>query len=168
MRGGGTPAIDLLRRAGIDHRIHRYDPPERHGRERDQRPDYGHDAAASLGVDPARMFKTLIVTADGNLAAAIVPVDRQLDLRAVASILDARSAELVDPVVAARTAGSPVGGISPLGMRRALPTVVDASATGHPTVFVSAGRRGLQVELAPEALVRLSTAKIARIARSGP
>jgi Cys-tRNA(Pro)/Cys-tRNA(Cys) deacylase len=168
VRGGGTPAIDLLRRAGIDHRVHQYTPPERHGRQRDERPNYGHDAAASLGVDPARMFKTLIVTADATLAVAIVPIDRQLDLRAVAAILGARSAELADPVVAARAAGSPVGGISPLAMRQTLPTVIDASAMGHTTVFVSAGRRGLQVDLAPEALVRLSTAKIGRIARSWP
>jgi Cys-tRNA(Pro)/Cys-tRNA(Cys) deacylase len=168
MRGGGTPAIDQLRGAGIDHRVHEYAPPERHGRQRDERPDYGRDAAASLGVDPARIFKTLIVTADGRLAASVVPVDRQLDTRAAAKILGARSVELADPVVAARAAGAPVGGISPLGMRRGMPTVIDASAMGHATVFVSAGRRGLQVELAPESLVRLSTAKIGRIARSWP
>ena len=168
MRGGGTPAIDLLRRAGVDHRLHEVSPPERHGRERDARPDYGRDAATSLGIDPARMFKTLIVDVDGRLAVAIVPVDRQLDTRAVAAVLGGRVAELADPVAAARAAGSPVGGISPLGMRRALPTVIDDTALAHETVFVSAGRRGLQLELAPTALVRLSTAKIGRIGRSWP
>jgi len=164
-----TPAIDLVARAGIDYRVHAYTPPERHARDRDRRPSYGTDAAEALGVDPARVFKTLVASVDGELVLVVVPVDRDLDLKRLALARSGRKATLVDPVVAERATGGVIGGISPLGSRRPLPVVVDASATEHPTVFVSAGRRGLQLELAPADLVRLCSALSARVARDeGP
>lgn len=159
-----TPAIDLLRRERVDHRIHEYTPAERRGRARDARPDYGAEAAAALGVDPARMFKTLIVVADGRLAAALVPVHRQLDRKRLAAVLGVRAVALADPIAAERAAGSVVGAISPLAMRRPLRLVVDASVETQATVYVSAGRRGLQIEITPRDLVRLGTANMADIA----
>lgn len=111
------------------------------------------------------MLKTLIVTVDGRLAAAAVPVDRQLDLRRVAAALGGRSAALAEPSVAERASGSVIGGISPLGLRRPMSLVVDASASDFATIYVSAGRRGLQLELAPADLVRLGTAFLASIGR---
>jgi Cys-tRNA(Pro)/Cys-tRNA(Cys) deacylase len=163
----GTPAIDLVRRAAIDHVVHAYTAPERQGRAREERPDYGVEAAAALGIDPARVLKTLVVRVDDRLAMAVVAVDRQLDPRRVGAALGARRAELADPLQAERATGSVVGGISPLAPRRPLPVVVDRAATTATTVLVSAGRRGLQVELAPHDLVRLSGAIVADIARSG-
>ena len=144
-----------------------YAPPARHGRDRDDRPDYGREAAAALGVEPARVFKTLIATVDGRLVAAVVPVARTLDLKALAAVVGGRRADLADPVTAERATGSVVGGISPLASRRPLAVVVDASAFDHGTILVSAGRRGLQLELAPADLVRLSNANPAPIARPG-
>lgn len=160
-----TPAIEIVVRAGVPHRVLEYALPERHGRDRDARPDYGREAAAALGVDPATVCKTLVVSADGALALAVVAVDGELDLRAVGAALGARRAELADPVVAARATGGVVGGISPLGSRRPLPVVIDASVLELPLVRVSAGRRGLQLELAPADLVRISGAITARIRR---
>jgi Cys-tRNA(Pro)/Cys-tRNA(Cys) deacylase len=161
----GTPATELVRRAGVEHHVHEYVPPERHGRARDERPDYGAEAAAALGVEPSRLYKTLVVAVDGRLVGAVVPVDRQLDPKRLASALGGRRAELAEPREAERATGSVVGGISPLGARRPLQLVVDASVERHVTVFVSAGRRGLQLELAPADLVRLGNAKTADIAR---
>jgi Cys-tRNA(Pro)/Cys-tRNA(Cys) deacylase len=161
-----TPAIDLVRRAGIAHRIHEYVPAERHARARAERPDYGVEAAMALGVAPGRVFKTLIVTVDGRLAAAVIPVDRQLDLKRLAAALDGKRADLADPAVAERASGSVVGGISPLALRRPIPTVVDSGASEHQTILVSAGRRGLQLELAPADLVRIAAATVASIAKS--
>jgi Cys-tRNA(Pro)/Cys-tRNA(Cys) deacylase len=160
-----TPAITLLRRHGVTHRVHPYELPVGQGRARDERPDYGLEAAAALGVAPDRLFKTLVIVVDGRPAVAVVPVDRQLDPKRFASALGGRRADLADPAVAERAAGSVVGGISPLAMRRPLPTVIDASVLTHATVFVSAGRRGLQVELAPTDLVTLTKALVAGIAR---
>jgi Cys-tRNA(Pro)/Cys-tRNA(Cys) deacylase len=163
-----TPAIARLQQAGIAHRVRAYELPERHGRERDERPDYGLEAAAALGIEPARMGKTLIVSVDGDaLVAAVVPVDRQLDVRALASAVGARRAVLADPLVAERATGAVVGGISPLGMRRRLPVVIDASLLDHDTVHVSAGRRGLQIELAPADLVAATAALVSAIWKSG-
>ena len=164
-----TPALALVRRAGVAHHVHDYEPPERHGREREARPAYGTDAATALGVAPDRVFKTLVASVDDRLVLAVVPVDRELDLKRLAAAVGGRQAVLADPAVAERATGQVVGGISPLGVRRPLPVVVDASATTHETVFVSAGRRGLQLELAPADLVRLSAAQTARIVRDqGP
>jgi len=165
----GTRALDLIAQAGVVHRLHAYESPERHGRERDARPSYGADAAIALGVEPGRVLKTLAATVDGRLVLAVVPVDRDLDLKRLADAVGGRRAVLADPADAERATGSVVGGISPLGSRRALPVTIDAAALLHATVFVSAGRRGLQVELAPSDLVRLSQARSAAISRAhGP
>ena len=165
----GTRALELVTRAGVAHRVHPYASPERHGRERDERPSYGADAAFALGVEPARIFKTLAAMVDDRLVLAVVPVDRELDPRRLADACGGRRAVLAEPAAAERATGYVIGGISPLGSRRALPVVIDASALGYETIFVSAGRRGLQLELAPGDLVRLSSAYSAPIARDhGP
>ncbi len=165
MAAASTPAINLVRRHGIAHVVHEYRAPEPHGRGRGQRPDYGLQAATALGVPPARVFKTLIATVDGRLAAAVLPVDRQLDPKALAAALGARRAELVDPALAERASGSVVGGISPLALRRSMPVVIDLAIEAQALVLVSAGRRGLQLELAPVDLIRLAEASLAAIAR---
>jgi Cys-tRNA(Pro)/Cys-tRNA(Cys) deacylase len=156
-----TPAVRACERAGVAHRVVAYasDPGAR---------AYGLDAARALGVEPAHVYKTLVAATDARgaaLAVALVPSDRQLDLKALADALGARRASLADPAAAERATGYVVGGISPLGQRRALPTVVDASALALETVYVSAGRRGLELALAPADLVRLAAARVARVAR---
>ena len=161
----GTRALDEIRRAGLPHTVHEYEAPEPAGRARDARPSYGLDAAAALGVDPERIHKTLVAAVDGQLSVAVVPVSSELDLKALAAALGGRRAEMADPAAAERATGYVRGGISPIGQRRRLPTVVDAAALAWPTIFVSAGRRGLQVELAPSDLVRLTAATVAEIAR---
>jgi Cys-tRNA(Pro)/Cys-tRNA(Cys) deacylase len=147
----------LLGRHKIAHQMHRY--------QHDPRTEsYGAEAAAALGVDPSRCFKTLVATVDGVLTVAVVPVTGSLDLKALAGALNGKRAAMADPVQAERTTGYVRGGISPLGQRRPLPTVVDTSARAHETVYVSAGRRGLEIELAPADLVRLTNATVAPIA----
>jgi Cys-tRNA(Pro)/Cys-tRNA(Cys) deacylase len=164
--GRGTPALAALSAAGTAHVVHEYETPEpASGRERDARPHYGLDAAAALGVDPARIFKTLVASVDGRLVVGVVPVSGELDLKALAEAAGGRRAELAEPEAAQRATGSVVGGISPLGHRRPMPVYVDAGAAAFATIFVSGGRRGLQVELAPADLVRLAGATTARIAR---
>jgi Cys-tRNA(Pro)/Cys-tRNA(Cys) deacylase len=123
------------------------------------------EAALALGLDPAQVFKTLLADVDGRLVVAVVPVDRSLDLKALAAAAGGKRAVMAEPAVAERATGYVVGGISPLGQRRRLPTVVDASALGWDSVLVSAGRRGLDVELAPGDLVRLTAAVTAPVAR---
>ena len=149
-----------LERAGVafEVRAYEHDP----GAE-----SYGLEAAASLGVDPARVFKTLLVEADGALAVGIVPVDTLLDLKAVAAVLGAKKAVMAQPADAERVTGYVVGGISPLGQRRRLPTVLDSSALEHPTVLVSGGRRGLDLELSPRDLLALVEGTAAPVARRG-
>ncbi len=169
MTAAATRALDLVRRAGVAYRVHAYESPERHGRDRDLRPSYGTDAATALGVAEARVFKTLAVSVDERLVLAVVPVDRELEPKRLAAAAGGRRAVLAEPEVAQRATGYVIGGISPLGSKRPLEVVIDASAMGHATVFVSAGRRGLQVELAPADLVRLCSALCAPIARDhGP
>ncbi len=147
--------------------IHEYEAPEgTGGRDRDARPHYGLDAAAALGVEPDRIFKTLVASVDGRLVVGVVPVSGELDLKAVAAVAGGRRADLAEPEAAQRASGSVIGGISPLGHRRPMPVYVDASASVFGTIFVSGGRRGLQVELAPEDLVRLTGATVARIGRA--
>ncbi len=155
----GTPATARLSRAGVVHRLHPY--------EHDPRADgYGDEAAARLGVQPQRLFKTLIATVDGKLACGVVPVSARLDLKALAVAVGGKRAELADPPAAQRATGYVIGGISPIGQKTRLPIVIDASALDHETVFVSAGRRGLQVELAPADLIALCSAATAAIATS--
>ena len=165
MPGGGTRALDELRRAGVAHTVHEYEPLEPSGRARDARPHYGEAAAAALGVDPRRIHKTLVASLDGRLVVAVVPVAAELDLKALADALGGRKAAMADPAEAERATGYVRGGISPLGQRRRLPTVIDVAALDWPTIHVSAGRRGLQAELAPSDLVRLTGAVTAPIAR---
>jgi len=154
----GTPATVALTRAGITWTPHVYDHDPAAA-------SYGLEAAAALGVDAERVFKTLVASVDGKLAVAVVPVTGQLDLKALATAVGGKRAEMADPAAAERTTGYVRGGISPLGQRKALPTVVDESATTYDTVFVSGGRRGFDVELAPMDLVRLTSARVAAIAR---
>jgi Cys-tRNA(Pro)/Cys-tRNA(Cys) deacylase len=116
-------------------------------------------------VDPARLFKTLVAMVDGRPVVAIVPVGGTLDLKALAAAFGGRRADLADPAEAERATGYVIGGISPLGLRRRLPAVLETSATAHATILVSAGRRGLQVELAPGDLLRATGAVVAAIAR---
>ncbi len=165
MTAVGTRATELITAAGVPHSVHAYESPAGHGRARVARPPYGSDAAAALGVDPARMFKTLVATVDGRLVLGLVPVDRELDLKALAGAVGGRRAALAEPAVAERATGYVVGGISPLGTRRRLPVVLDATAATLATVYVSAGRRGLQLELAPADLVSLTGSIVAPIAR---
>jgi Cys-tRNA(Pro)/Cys-tRNA(Cys) deacylase len=156
-RAGGTPAVQALERSGVDFVLHPY--------EHDARADsYGLEAAEVLGVEPARVFKTLVADVDGDLVVGIVPVSARLDLKALARAVGGRKATMADPAAAQRATGYVVGGISPLGQKRAHPTVVDSSALEHDTVLVSAGRRGLDVELAPADLVTLTSAATADVA----
>ena len=161
----GTPAIEIVRRAGVAHRVHAYELADRQGRERDARPAYGVEAALALGVSPDRVYKTLVAAVDERLVLAVVPAATELDLKRLADACGGRRAELADPALAARATGYVIGGISPLGSRRALQVVLDSGSSDHPTIYVSAGRRGLQLELAPADLARLSKATTARIRR---
>ena len=126
---------------------------------------YGTAGAAALGVDPDRMLKTLLADLDGELVCAVVPVSGALDLKALAAVLGGKRAVMAEPARAERSSGYVVGGISPLGQRTALRTVVDETAELHETVHVSGGRRGLSVELAPGDLVRLTGAVVGDVAR---
>ncbi|MBN1093713.1 Cys-tRNA(Pro) deacylase [Blastococcus sp. TML/M2B] len=154
-----TPAVRVLEKHSVPHTLHTYDV----GQVGDA--GYGEAAAAALGADPRRMFKTLVTAVDGALTVAVVPVATTLDLKALAAAVRGRKAAMADPADAERATGYVRGGISPLGQRKALPTVVDESALDFDTVLVSAGRRGLQVELAPGDLVRLTRGRTAPIAR---
>ena len=154
-----TPAVRVLEKAKVAHTLHPYDPD--HPSER----GYGEAAVDALGSDPRQVFKTLVARVDGELTVAIVPVAGTLDLKALAAAAGGRKAAMADPADAERSTGYVVGGISPLGQRKALPTVVDDSALQFGTVLVSAGKRGLQVELAPADLVRLTRARTAPIGR---
>ena len=150
-----TPGIAAAERAGVAHAVHSY--------EHDPKAEsYGLEAAEALGLDPARVFKTLVADLDGRLAVAIVPVSAQLDLKARGG----KRARMADGRAVERTTGYVLGGISPLGQRRPLSTTIDASALDHETIYVSAGRRGLELELDPRDLVRLSAATVRPIARA--
>jgi Cys-tRNA(Pro)/Cys-tRNA(Cys) deacylase len=152
-----TPATSVLQRSATPHTMHPYQhDPRAEG--------YGEEAADALGVAPERIFKTLIASVSGRLICAVVPVAARLDLKALATAVGGKRAEMADPDAAQRATGYVLGGISPLGHRSRIPVVVDVSAEGFETVFVSAGRRGLQVELAPADLVRLTDATLAPIA----
>jgi Cys-tRNA(Pro)/Cys-tRNA(Cys) deacylase len=154
-----TPAVQVLEKAKVPHTLHPYDP------EHPAEQGFGEAAVAALGADPRQVFKTLVTRVDGTLTVAVVPVSGSLDLKALAAAMGGRKATMADPADAERTTGYVRGGISPLGQRKALPTVVDESALGFATVMVSAGRRGLQVELPPAELVRLTRARTAPIGR---
>jgi Cys-tRNA(Pro)/Cys-tRNA(Cys) deacylase len=154
--GRGTTATAALERARIPFTVHEYAHDPRHE-------SYGQEAVEALGVDAPRVFKTLIAEVDGALVAGLVPVDGQLDLKALAAAAGGKKAALADVTAAERATGYVAGGISPVGQRKRLPVVVDASALAHRTVFCSAGRRGLEIELAPADLVRAAGATVASI-----
>ncbi|MEV7972318.1 Cys-tRNA(Pro) deacylase [Cellulomonas sp. NPDC089187] len=155
----GTPALVALTAADVPHTAHAYehDPASTLG--------YGLEAATALGVEPERVFKTLMASVDGALTVAVVPVTGTLDLKALAQAAGGKKATMADPATAERATGYVVGGISPLGQKTAHPTVLDESIWLFDTVYVSGGRRGLDVELAPEDLVRLTSATVAPVAR---
>lgn len=155
-----TPAIDAAKAAGVVYKVHSYDhkPGEA----------YGLEAAQALSIEPERVFKTLLVALNGeprNLAVAVVPVAGQLNLKAAAKSLGAKKAEMADPKMAERITGYLVGGISPLGQKQKLPTLVDLSANNSETIFVSAGKRGLEIELSAADLRALTAGTFAAIAR---
>lgn len=154
----GTPATVALTAAGVPFSVHAYehDPAA---------PSYGLEAAEVLGLPPEQVFKTLLVDTGAGLAVAVVPVTGQLDLKAVAAVLGAKKVSMADPAAAERSSGYVVGGISPVGQKRALPTVVDESAELFDTVYVSGGRRGLDVGLSPADLVGMTGARVADVAR---
>ncbi|MFF4831180.1 Cys-tRNA(Pro) deacylase [Streptomyces sp. NPDC001315] len=158
-QSAGTPATVALTAAGVDYTVHAYDHDPSH-------PSYGEEAAEAMGVSPDRVFKTLVADVDGALTVAVVPVAGQLDLKALASAVGGKRAAMADPALAERTTGYVRGGISPLGQRKKLRTVLDDSATAHATICVSAGRRGLEVELSPTALAGLTGAVLAPIGRA--
>lgn len=154
----GTPAITALTKAAVPFTTHAYEHDPAH-------PSYGEEAAQALGITPDRIFKTLVADVDGVLTVAVVPVSGSLDLKALATAVGGKRASMADPAAAERTTGYVLGGISPLGQRRRLRTVVDASASAHTTICVSAGRRGLEVELSPSDLTALTAAVLAPVAR---
>jgi len=156
---GGTPATVALTRAGIAFTLHEYahDP---------RATSYGSEAAEALGLEPDRVFKTLLAEVDGDLVVAVVPVAGWLDLKALARAFGGRKAGMADPKDAERSTGYVVGGIAPVGQKRPLPTVVDASASAYDVVYVSAGRRGLDLGIAPADLVAVTGAITADVSRS--
>jgi Cys-tRNA(Pro)/Cys-tRNA(Cys) deacylase len=153
MAGRETPATRAAKAAGITYTLHEYDHDPRAA-------SYAGEAAEVLGLDPRRVFKTLVVTVGDELAVAIVPAAAQLDLKAVG-----KRAAMADTARAEKVTGYVAGGISPLGQRKRLPTFLDAGAREHATVFVSAGRRGLEIELAPDDLAALTGATVKPLAR---
>jgi Cys-tRNA(Pro)/Cys-tRNA(Cys) deacylase len=159
--GRGTAATALLDRQGVPHTVHTYSHDPRHE-------SYGAEAAEAMGVAPERVLKTLVADVDGVPVVGVVPVSAQLDLKALAAAAGGKKAVMADPAAAERATGYVVGGISPLGQRRRLRVVIDASALEFPTVYCSGGRRGLEIELAPADLVRAANATVAPIARAHP
>lgn len=163
---GATPATTALEHAGVPHTRHSYahDP-----RAIADGGSYGEEAAAALGLHPDTVLKTLLVMLEGaprpGLGVAVVPVSHRLDVKAAAAALGVKRATMAEPRAAERATGYVIGGISPLGQRTPLPTVVDVSATAHPVVYVSGGRRGLDLGLAPGDLIRLTGAVVAAVTR---
>ncbi|GGE86703.1 Cys-tRNA(Pro) deacylase [Mycetocola zhadangensis] len=154
----GTPATVALVKAGIAFTPHPYDhDPAAAG--------YGLEAASALGIETTRVFKTLLADVDGALVVAVVPVAGQLDLKALAAAVGGKKARMADPSLAERKTGYVVGGISPIGQKTRLRTVVDTSAAQFGSVFVSGGRRGFDIELAPVDLVSVTSATLAGIGK---
>jgi Cys-tRNA(Pro)/Cys-tRNA(Cys) deacylase len=155
-----TPAIALLEKSGISHQIHEY--------KHDGKPSsYGLEAAQKLGIEASRVFKTLVVQLDNNqLAVAILPVDRLLNMKQAAKALGAKKAEMAEAAKVQRVTGYVLGGVSPLGQKKSLTTVIDQSAQDHSSIYVSAGRRGLEIELSAQALLTLSNGQFAALCQS--
>lgn len=156
MAGRGTPATALLDKQRVAHTLHSYEHDPRHE-------SYGLEAAEALGLVPERVFKTLVAEVDGKLAVGVVPVTAQLDLKGLAAALKGKKAKMAVVADAERATGYVAGGISPLGQKKRLPVALDESALQFETIFCSAGRRGLEVEITPTDLVRLTNALVARI-----
>lgn len=156
MAGRGTPATALLDKQKVAYTLHAYEHDPRHE-------SYGLEAAEALGIAPERVFKTLVADVDGRLAVGVVPVTGQLDLKALAAAVGGKKAKMADVAAAERATGYVAGGISPLGQKKRLPVALDASAEAFGTIYCSAGRRGLEVEIAPADLVRLTQAVVAPI-----
>jgi Cys-tRNA(Pro)/Cys-tRNA(Cys) deacylase len=157
--GRGTAATILLEREKIPFTLHEYEHDPR-------RESYGLEASEALGVPPEKVFKTLVAAVDGARAGGVVPVHRQLDLKALAAAVGGKKAVMAEVSAAERATGFVAGGISPVGQRRRLPVVVDESALGLRTMFCSAGRRGLEIEIAPADLIKAAGATAAAIATS--
>ncbi len=155
----GTPATVALTKAAIAFSIHQYEHDPRNN-------SYGLEAAAALSLDPTLVFKTLIAVVDGSAVVAIVPVSGSLDLKLLAASLHGRRAEIADAALAQRITGYVLGGISPIGQKKRLPTVLDMSAVGSPTVYVSGGKRGFDIGLAPDDLIAVTAGQYAAIARA--
>ena len=153
-----TPALDTAESADIEYQTHSYQHDSAHE-------SFGIEAAEKLGVDSGRIFKTLVATDGSELVVGVVPVDAQLDLKALAHALGVKSVTMSDVSLAERTTGYVKGGISPLGQKKALRTVIDISANNYATVYVSAGKHGLEIELAPSDFARLTNTQFASIAR---
>jgi Cys-tRNA(Pro)/Cys-tRNA(Cys) deacylase len=166
MGAQGTRAIDVARRAGIAFEVHEYAHDARASLQQGGR-GYALEAVEALGIEAARVFKTIVVAVDGRLALAVVPADSEVDLKAAADALGGRKAAIAPAAEAEKATGYVLGGISPLGTRRPLPLVLDESAASFPTIHVSAGRRGLEIELAAGDVVRLTSGRLAPIARRG-
>jgi Cys-tRNA(Pro)/Cys-tRNA(Cys) deacylase len=164
--GQGTPATALLARQRIPYSVHEYPHDARHGEGRGS--NYGLEASEALGVPPERVFKTLVASVDGALTVGVVPVAGRLDLKALATAAGGRKAVMAEPAEAERATGYVVGGISPLGHRKRLPVVIDETARRFGTIYCSAGRRGLQIEIAPEDLMKAADAVVAPITQPGP
>ncbi|MFF4772372.1 Cys-tRNA(Pro) deacylase [Microtetraspora fusca] len=158
--GQGTPATVALAKAAVEFTLHPYEHDA--GAQA-----YGEEAADALGLPNERIFKTLVAETEVGLAVAVVPVAGKLDLKAFAAALKGKRAAMADAAKVERVTGYVVGGISPLGQRKRLPTVVDESALGFETIFFSAGRRGLQIETAPANLIALTGAVTAPIGKIG-
>ncbi|HRY09357.1 MAG: Cys-tRNA(Pro) deacylase [Actinobacteria bacterium] len=155
-KGASTPALVALQESGTAFAVHEYthDPDET---------AFGAEAAEALRLDPERVFKTLLADVDGQLVVACVPVSGQLSLKALAAAVGSKRATMAEPKAAEKTTGYVLGGISPLGQRKRLPTIIDDTALHHSTIYVSGGRRGLDIELRPEDLISLTNARTAPI-----
>ena len=154
-----TPALDLLKKVRAEHRVHSYEHDPKAA-------SYGLEAAEKLGLEPARVFKTLLASTEkGELLVAVVPVVGTLDLKALAHAAGAKKTEMADPAAAQRSTGYLLGGVGPLGQKKRLRTFIDETATPFETIFVSAGRRGLEVELSAQVLAAHTSATFAAIGR---
>ena len=158
-----TPAIKLAKQRGLDYQLHEYTHDS-------SAASYGLEAAEKLGVEVKQVFKTLVVSTDhGSLAVAILPVDRTLNFKKMAKALSAnkmlicKKVQMADPKQVERSTGYVLGGVSPLGQKKRLATIIDSSAEQQPTIYVSAGRRGLEIELPPIQLAATLDARFAAI-----